>query len=105
MEAWVARICDFAAGYEARRHGTIRPTAFANWPTLDPLTHPTEANSAEEDAWRRKYGIPFPEHLAGDPWENDAASLDATKVVPTRRMTAGSFASYHVYPNYPDFMY
>ena len=105
MEAWVAGLCDFAAGYEARRHGTLRPVAFANWPTLDPLAHPTEADRAEEDAWRSKYGVAFPEQLAGEPWENDAVSLDATRVVPTARMTAGTFAAYHVYPNYPDFMY
>jgi hypothetical protein len=105
MEAWVAGLCDFAAGYEARRHGTLRPVAFSNWPTLDPLAHPTEADRAEEDAWRRKYGVVFPERLAGEPWENDAVSLDATRVVPTGRMTAGTFAAYHVYPNYPDFMY
>jgi hypothetical protein len=105
MEAWVAALCDFAAGYEARRYGTLHPTAFANWPTLDPLTHPTEADRREEDAWRRKYGVPFPQHLNGEPWEDDAVSLDATRVVPTARMAAGSFAAYHVYPNYPDFMY
>jgi tetratricopeptide (TPR) repeat protein len=104
MEAWVARMCDFAAAYEARRHGVLHPLTFANWPTLDPLRHPTESGRDEEDGWRAKYGIPFPEALREPPWENDAISLDATAIRPTEAMPAGFFAAYHVYPNYPDFL-
>jgi hypothetical protein len=104
MEAWVARMCDAAARYEARRFRTLHPLTFANWPTLDPLHHGTESNRDEEDAWRAKYGIAFPEAYREAPWENDAVSLDATKIVPTPKMAAGFFAAYHVYPNYPDFL-
>jgi tetratricopeptide (TPR) repeat protein len=104
METWVARMCDFAAAYEARRHRMLHPLTFANWPTLDPLRHATESNRDEEDAWRAKYGIPFPEALREPPWENDAVSLDATAIGPTEAMPAGFFAAYHVYPNYPDFV-
>jgi len=104
MERWVARVLDFTVDYEARRYRTIRPVAFANWPTLDPLVHPTEATRAEEDAWRRRYGIPHAEKLASAPWEDDAASLDATRIEPTEANRAGTFASYHIYPNYPDFL-
>ncbi len=104
MEAWVARMCDFAAGYEAKRYRTLHPLTFANWPTLDPLRHETESGRAEEDAWRARYGIPFPETLRERPWENDAVSLDATKIAGTAAMPAGFFAVYHIYPNYPDFL-
>jgi hypothetical protein len=104
METWVARLCDFTAGYEAKRYRTIHPLAFANWPTLDPLHHPSESNRDEEDAWKANYGVPFPEALRDAPWENDAVSLDATKIAPTAQMPAGFFAAYHVYPNYPDFL-
>lgn len=104
MEAWVAARCDFAADYEARRYRTIHPLTFANWPTLDPLHHETESNRDEEDAWKAKYGIPFPEAYKEAPWENDAVSLDATKIAPTAEMAAGFFAAYHIYPNYPDFL-
>ena len=104
MEAWVARMCDAAARYEARRFRMLHPLTFANWPTLDPLRHDTESNRDEEDAWRTKYGIPFPEAFREAPWENDAVSLDATKIVPTPKMAAGFFAAYHIYPNYPDFL-
>jgi hypothetical protein len=104
MEAWVASMCDRAAGYEARRFGVVHPLSFANWPTLDPLRHETEADRGEEDAWRKRYGIPFPEAFRDEPWENDAVSLDSTKIHATVEMTAGFFAAYHIYPNYPDFL-
>ena len=104
MEMWIARMCNHASKYEADRFRTLHPLTFANWPTLDPLRHETESNRDEEDAWRAKYGIPFPEAFRDAPWENDAVSLDATKIVPQPAMAAGFFAAYHVYPNYPDFL-
>jgi hypothetical protein len=104
METWVARMCDFAAGYEARRYRMLHPLTFANWPTLDPLRHESESNRDEEDAWKAKYGIPYFAILREAPWENDAVSLDATKIAATVAMPAGFFAAYHIYPNYPDFL-
>jgi hypothetical protein len=104
METWVARMCEFAAGYEARRYRMLHPLTFANWPTLDPLRHETESNRDEEDAWKAKYGIPYFAALREPPWENDAVSLDATKIAATAAMPAGFFAAYHIYPNYPDFL-
>jgi hypothetical protein len=104
MEAWVARMCDFAAGYEVKRYRMVHPLTFANWPTLDPLRHETESSRDEEDAWRAKHGISFPEAFRDPPWNNDEVSLDATKIAPTPAMAAGFFAVYHIYPNYPDFL-
>ncbi|HEX4824604.1 MAG TPA: hypothetical protein VFV19_09830 [Candidatus Polarisedimenticolaceae bacterium] len=104
MEVWAAGICEAAAAREVKRYRTLHPLAFANWPTLDPLRHDTDADRAEEDAWKKRYGVPFPEAYRDAPWENDAVSLDATKIVPTAKMPAGFFAAYHIYPNYPDFL-
>jgi len=104
METWVARMCDFASGYEVKRYRMVHPLTFANWPTLDPLRHETESSRDEEDAWRAKYGVPFPEAFREPPWNNDEVSLDATKIAPTAAMPAGFFAVYHIYPNYPDFL-
>lgn len=104
MECWVARMCDYAAGYEARRYRVLRPLTFADWPTLDPLTHPVEASRAEEDKWRDHYGVPRPAALAGAAWEDDGTTLDPTLIHPTAAMKAGFFAAYHIYPNYPDFL-
>ena len=76
--------------------------AYTNWPTLDPLHHPTESTADEEVALRRARG----EYVARAPreYDNDAAGLDATLITSTPAFPAGVFASYHAYPYYPDFM-
>jgi hypothetical protein len=104
MECWIGRMLDFTASYEARRYGAARPLTFANWPTLDPLDHPTEATRDEEDRWRHALdGVPLPARTS-PPWDDDAVSVDATLLSPTDRFPPGVFASYHVYPNFPYFM-
>lgn len=79
-ERWIARHLDHLAAAEAER-GSSAPIAFVNWPTLDPLAHPDEPNPME-----------------------DLASVDANRVLPTDAWPAGTFASYHAYPYYPDFL-
>jgi hypothetical protein len=104
MECWIAGILDYTAGYEARRHGQARPLTFANWPTLDPLFHPTESTRSEEDQLRHRLtGEPLPARtdLA---WDDDAVSVDASLISGSQDFPAGIFASYHVYPNFPYFM-
>jgi len=104
MECWIGRMLDYAAGYEARRHGQARPLTFANWPTLDPISHSTEATRAEEDRIRLQVDdIPLPARTA-PAWDDDAVSVDATRMTGTPAFPPGVFASYHVYPNFPYFM-
>ena len=88
MELWVAARCDFAAGYEAERYGVLHPVTFANWPTLDPLRHPTESNRDEEDRWRKRLDLPALAPIA-DPWDNDAVEIDAARIEPTAAMDSG----------------
>ncbi|MFI7540088.1 hypothetical protein [Actinoplanes sp. NPDC049599] len=78
-ERWYARRMDELATLQAAA-GLSQPIAFVNWPTTDPLRHPEEP-SGEEDLVR----------------------LDANHVVATAAWPAGTFASYHAYPYYPDF--
>ena len=78
-ERWLAARLDVLAG-ALQRTGTIAPLAFANWPTTDPLRHPTEPNDAE-----------------------DLVGIDANRVQPTSAWRGGYFASYHAYPYFPDF--
>lgn len=101
MDRWMAEQCDYLLDYEVRRFNTLRPIAYTNWPTLDPLTHPTEATTREEMAWRERKGRPSTIALE---YENDVIGLDANLVRPTAANPAGWFASYHAYPYYPDFM-
>lgn len=104
MECWVARMLDYAAGYEAERHAAMRPVTFANWPTLDPLDHVTEATRQEEDEIRHELtGAPLPVRTA-PAWDDDAVSIDAGVMSGTAAFRPGVFASYHIYPNFPYFI-
>jgi hypothetical protein len=93
MEVWLAGICEQAASYEAGRYGLAHAVSFVNWPTLDPMRHPTETEPGGGEM----------EH------DEDAYSIDPTRIRPTRETGLksgflGYFATYHVYPYYPDFM-
>ena len=102
MDLWMAQQCDHMLAYEVDAYNALRPIAYTNWPTLDPLRHPTEATRAEEARWRRRSGRKsFAKKLE---YENDAIGLDANLVEPTPANPAGWFASYHAYPYYPEFL-
>lgn len=93
MEVWLARLCDLAASYERKRYRLARAVSFVNWPTLDPMRHPTEAEAGGGEA----------DH------DEDAYSVDPARIHPLRPAGRGSrflgyFATYHAYPYYPDFM-
>lgn len=98
-EVWLAEECDFLLSYEAERYNAIRPIAYTNWPTLDPLHHPTES-TREEESRLRKWKLPEQPRE----FDNDAIGLDALLMRPSAANPAGTFASYHAYPYYPDFM-
>jgi hypothetical protein len=80
MESWIAQHLDYVASLEAER-GWSRPITFTNWLTADPLHHPSEPSIQE-----------------------DLVSIDAMHMRATTRWPAGFFASYHVYPYYPEFL-
>ena len=79
-ERWLAARMNDIASAEAAT-GWTAPIAFANWPTADPLHHPGEPNAQE-----------------------DMVGVDASHVLPTRAWPGGTFASFHAYPYYPDFL-
>lgn len=79
-ERWIATHMDEIAALEAAR-GVSVPVAMANWPTVDPLEHPSEPLEKE-----------------------DLVGVDATHVLPTAAWPGGTFASFHAYPYYPDFL-
>jgi tetratricopeptide (TPR) repeat protein len=102
-EAWFAAVLDHAVSVEMAGYNVQRPVSFTNWPTLDPLHHPTETTKDEEVVLLQKLG------LAQEPgtvleYDNDGPGIDANRIVPTSATPAGTFASYHAYPYYPDFM-
>ncbi|WP_276270585.1 hypothetical protein [Haloarcula litorea] len=81
FERWLAGRLDGLAAHAAERYGTQRPLSFVNWVTTDPLEHPYE---------------PFR--------DEDRVGIDPDAVRATDAFAAGTFASYHAYPYYPDLL-
>ena len=82
FEVFLAEAQEYMIDYEQSRYNVQRPIAITSWVTADPLSHPGEPNPSMEDA----------------------VSLDVEHIKATSAYTAGFFASYHVYPYYPDMM-
>ncbi|MBT2653710.1 hypothetical protein J7E81_00425 [Bacillus sp. ISL-18] len=81
FEIWLAELMDYAASYEAAQYKWQHSMSFTNWVTTDLLKHPSE------------------------PLENeDMVSVDPNHIKASKTFTAGLFASYHIYPYYPDFL-
>jgi hypothetical protein len=102
VDVWLAEFCDGMIAYEMERYNAQRPIAYTNWPTLDPLVHPTESTKDEEIVLLRRRGEVPAE--ASREFDNDAIGLDATLWRASPTFPAGVFASYHAYPYYPDFL-
>ncbi len=100
FERWIARTCDYVQEYEHRTFGLTHPVTAVNWPTLDPLVHPSESTYEQEarlqGTWPEGEVAPFDEN------SEDTESLDMAKISAIRG--SGVFALYHAYPYYPDFM-
>ena len=102
-EVWFAEMLDYMVGYEAEHYNWQHPVAIVNWPPMDPLNHPTEAPNLEEVKYRIRHGekLEIPKNIDDD---NDTASIDEAKFQAKPALYAGIFASYHIYPYYPDFL-
>ena len=94
VEVWAAERLDIAITHERDTYNVERPIALSNWPTLDPLSHVTEPHFAEPSS---DIDSLF------DAGEDDA-TVDMSKV-DTTNAPAGLFASYHIYPYYPNFIF
>jgi len=82
FEVMLAQVGDKVVAYESERYRQQRPIAFSNWPTTDPFSYPKEV----EDFFLK------------------CAQVDVEHIQCTDRFLAGQFASYHVYPYYPDYL-
>jgi hypothetical protein len=79
-EVFITSMLDESVSYESGNYSVTRPVSISSWPTLDPLTHPTEIYTDE-----------------------DEAMVDLEKI-DGKDQQAGMFACYHAYPYYPDFI-
>jgi hypothetical protein len=89
MEVWLAQMMNFTVLFETQSYGAQRPVSFVNWLTLDPMYHTME----------------FVENKKIREYDNDKESIDLRKFSASELFAPGIFASYHVYPYYPDFIY
>lgn len=99
-EVWFADTIDYVASYEMNRYNAQRPMTIVNWPPLDPMSHVTEANYAEEMAMRGMPSVKATKEMN----DSDAVSLDVMQLKATSAYPAGLFAAFHVYTYWPDFL-
>lgn len=79
FETFLCNMGDKIIEFEMTKYKMQRPVAFSNWVTTDPLKHPNE------------------------PYKNeDIVSVNVEHVKWHNSLKVGMFASYHVYPYYPD---
>ncbi|MDD6203942.1 MAG: family 2 glycosyl transferase [Firmicutes bacterium] len=78
FEAFLCRVGDAMIKHETENYSFQIPFAFSNWITTDPLVHPNEPHVDEDKA---------------------TVNIENVKC---RNFGAGMFASYHIYPYYPD---
>lgn len=82
MEYWLAERLDKLFTYEKEEYSSMRPLSFTNWVTTDNLDHPAEPSE-----------------------EEDMAEVNPNHIFMAQEAEeTGTFASYHVYPYYPDFL-
>jgi len=81
FEIFLAEIGDQVISYEVGKYGDQRMFAFSNWSTTDPLKHEKEVEL----------------------YFQKAASIDVEHIKCKENFLTGQFASYHIYPYYPDY--
>lgn len=81
FEAFLAETGNYTIEYETEKYKMQRAVSFTNWVTTDTLRHPNEPLEKE-----------------------DRAEVNTEHIKEKVSFKPGLFASYHIYPYYPDFM-
>ena len=84
FEVWLAERMEKAVEYEEKTYNKQRSISFTNWVTTDAIEDKSIVDEPEES--QRK------------------ASINADHIEPTVKFDAGYFASYHIYPYYPEYI-
>jgi len=82
FETMLCKVGDKLIEYESKRYKTQKPLAFSNWPTTDPFDYPERV----KDFFMK------------------CAYIDVEHIKCGEKFLSGQFASYHVYPYYPDYL-
>ncbi|MBQ7699138.1 MAG: family 2 glycosyl transferase [Clostridia bacterium] len=78
FEAFLCRVGDAVIKKQSETYNFQSPFAVTNWITTDPLIHPNE------------------------PYQDEDKAVVNSESIKSRKFAAGMFASYHIYPYYPD---
>ena len=81
FEAFLCEVGDKVLTYESDQYKMVRPISYTNWLTTDIVKHPNEPFSNE-----------------------DKVEVNLEHIKTHTAFKPGIFASYHVYPYYPDFL-
>ncbi|MET3729456.1 hypothetical protein ABID52_003037 [Fictibacillus halophilus] len=81
FENWLTSMLNYTTEYETKTYQWQHAVSHVNWVTTDTLKHPAE---------------PFE--------KEDKVSVNPNNIKPKNAFQSGYFASYHVYPYYPDFL-
>lgn len=81
FESFLCEVANEAVKYETEKYGMQRPLALSNWVTTDMLEHENEPLEKE-----------------------DMVTVNTEHIKKKSSFKPGLFASYHIYPYYPDFM-
>lgn len=79
FESFLCSVGDKVIERQTNEYGVQVPVAFANWVTTDPISHPNEPHEDE-----------------------DRTTVNMENIKSRDGFLPGQFASYHVYPYYPD---
>ena len=82
FETLLCMVGDKIIEYESERYKQQRLVAMSNWPTTDPFEYPERVSQ----------------------YLTKCAEIDVEEILCTERFLSGQFASYHVYPYYPDYL-
>lgn len=82
FEVFWSMTADYTISYEMKNYKIQRPLSFSNWLTADTIKHSSETMENE-----------------------DTITLDIQRLSKEDTFKCGFFASYHVYPYYPNFMW
>lgn len=82
FEAMLTEVGDKIIEYESKRYKQQRLVAFSNWPTTDPF----EYSETLTNYYRK------------------ISKVDVEHIKTTDKVISGTFASYHIYPYYPDYL-
>ena len=78
----LAYVGDKSIEYESNKYNTQRLFAYSNWPTTDPLDYNENITK----------------------YFKKCAKVDVENIIFNNTFIGGTFASYHVYPYYPDYL-